>query len=197
MHEMRPVYRLHQDTFGDEILDIRDELGRLLTMLPELVDDALVATSVRRDTMRLVDNDKVCLGNGVRQNILCPHTRGQQDFIAIEGRAGIRYRQLADPVFGLKRLFELFEQHQPVAQHDDLLVLVEPLDDLAGKHGLAGTGRCLENEAAILTYDRRKPVDNLLLPGPEMHQLGYQRDSVVHRKRNETGIGSATVIVPE
>jgi hypothetical protein len=56
-----------------------------------------------------------------------------------------------------------------VAQHNNLLALVEPFDDLAREHGLTGASRRFQNKSAVLAYDRRKIVDDFLLPRSEMH----------------------------
>ncbi|MCZ6845522.1 MAG: hypothetical protein O7F69_06435, partial [Alphaproteobacteria bacterium] len=65
--------------------------------------------------------------------------------------------------------FELFQQYQPVAKHNNLLALVEPFDDLACEHGLTGAGRRFQDKSAVLVYDRRKIVDDILLPRSEVH----------------------------
>jgi hypothetical protein len=72
-------------------------------------------------------------------------------------------------VFFGKCLLELLQQHQPVAQHDNLLALVEPVDELACKHGLTGAGWRFDDKSTVLVYDRREFVDELLLPVSEMH----------------------------
>ena len=63
-----------------------------------------------------------------------------------------------------------------MAQHDDLFILIEPFDDLAGKHSLAGAGWRFYDEFSVLVYDRRKVVDELLLPISELHRRAIAKE---------------------
>jgi hypothetical protein len=56
-----------------------------------------------------------------------------------------------------------------VAQDNNLLTLVEPLDDFARKHSLTGAGWRFHDKSTVLVYDRREIVDEFLLPTSEMH----------------------------
>ena len=135
---MRPVDRLHQNPFMDEIFDIGavdngvegkielvtliagatlgrgrqpDELRFRFAVLIEIVDDPFIARSIRRYAMRLVHDDEVGLRYGIRQHILCPHIGREQDVIILERRPLVGYRELTDRVFFAQRLFELFQQN--------------------------------------------------------------------------------------
>ena len=119
--------------------------------------------------MRLVDNDEVGLEHGIGQDILGPHIRREQNIAIFECRSRVGNRQFANLVFFAKRSFELLQQHQPVAKHEDLLILVKSLDDLAREHGLTGAGWRFQDKSAVLLNDRGKTVDDFLLPVSQLH----------------------------
>ena len=56
-----------------------------------------------------------------------------------------------------------------MAQDNNLLVLVEPLNQFARKHGFTRAGRRFQNKATVLLKDRRKAIDDFLLPISKLH----------------------------
>ena len=78
--------------------------------------------------------------------------------------------QLTHPMFFGQGALQLLQQYQPVAKDDNLLTLIELPDNLAGKHGFACTGRRFHDKAAMRFQDRRKPINNLLLPSTKLHE---------------------------
>ena len=69
---------------------------------------------------------------------------------------------------------KLLQQHKPVAQNDDFLALVEPLNELAREHSFTGAGWRFQDKAAVLIDDRRELVDDILLPISKVHRGLYQ-----------------------
>ena len=77
--------------------------------------------------------------------------------------------QLADPVFTGQRTFQLFQQNQPVTQHNDLFTSIKLFNDFTGQNGFARPGRGFDNETPMRFQNIGKPVNNILLPTPELH----------------------------
>ena len=113
MDEVRPIDWFYQYTFVYEIFDIgtvndavegqmqlialvagpafgrRGEANKLSFRFPvflEIVDDALIASPVRRDTMSLVNDDQVRVGHCIGQHFLRAHIRRKEYLVILEGR---------------------------------------------------------------------------------------------------------------
>ena len=78
--------------------------------------------------------------------------------------------QLTHSMFFGQGALQLLQQDQPMAQNDNFLTLIELPDNFAGKHGFACTGRRFYDKAAMRFQDRRKSINNLLLPSTKLHE---------------------------
>ena len=193
---MGSIDRLHQNAFFDQVFDVctidnsvecqvelvtlvagapfgrgrqSDELCGFFAVFLKVVDDPFVARAIRRYAMCFVDDDEIGLRYGIGQYVFGPHTGREQDVVILKSGSRVGYCQLADNVFFAESLFKLFQQHQPVAEHDNLLALVKLFYELARKHGFAGACWRFYDKSLVLLYDRRELVDEVLLPVSELH----------------------------
>ena len=119
--------------------------------------------------MCLIDNHQLGLFNRLIQNLARPGAGGQQHIIIQKRFFCMIQVQLAHPVFTGQCAFQLFQQHQPVTQDNNLFTSIELFDDFTGENGFASPGRSFDNETPMRFQNIGKTVNNILLPTPELH----------------------------